>query len=140
DALPAQVQTNLAAMGLKTHSDVELLATQVKTRGSAAASSVITGAVVPGKANPTVQDLWDAYRAETRNFRSDNFFRDLINDASGPTLHRFQIVIWTLVLAAIYIGLVYLKLETPTFGTNLLALMGISGGIYLGFKIPEKQG
>ena len=140
DAVPSQVQANLTAMGLKTQSDVDRLTAEVRTNGSAAASTVITGATVPGNANPTVHDLWDAYRTETRNFRSDNFLRDLINDASGPTLHRFQIVIWTLVLAAIYVGLVYLKLETPTFGTNLLAVMGISGGIYLGFKIPEKQG
>jgi hypothetical protein len=27
----------------------------------------------------------------------------------------------------------------PEFGATLLALMGISAGTYLGFKIPEKQ-
>jgi hypothetical protein len=27
----------------------------------------------------------------------------------------------------------------PEFSTTLLALMGISSGTYLGFKIPERQ-
>jgi hypothetical protein len=142
DAIPAQVEANLVTMGLKTQADVEKLdkqVNQVNQGGRAAADTVIAGAAVAGFTNPTAQNLWDAYELETRNFRSQGFFRDLINDATGPTLHRFQIIVWTLVLATIYIGLVYLRLETPTFGNNLLALMGITGGVYLGFKIPEKQ-
>ena len=65
--------------------------------------------------------------------------RDLVNDVNGPTIHRWQILIWTLVFGGIYAYSVYANLVTPNFSDNLLALMGISGATYIGFKIPEKQ-
>jgi hypothetical protein len=70
---------------------------------------------------------------------SENFLKDLLTDVNGITLHRFQIVIWTLVLGFLFILGVYRELAMPQFSTTLLALMGISSGTYLGFKIPERQ-
>ena len=70
---------------------------------------------------------------------SKNFLNDILTDVNGITLHRFQIVIWTLVLGYLFILGVYRELAMPQFSTTLLALMGISSGTYLGFKIPERQ-
>jgi len=70
---------------------------------------------------------------------SENFLKDLLTDANGITLHRFQIVIWTLVLGFLFILGVYRELAMPEFSGTLLALLGISSGTYLGFKIPERQ-
>jgi hypothetical protein len=70
---------------------------------------------------------------------SQNFVMDLLTDANGITLHRFQIVIWTLILGCLFVYGVYRDLAMPEFSTTLLALMGISSGTYLGFKIPERQ-
>jgi uncharacterized membrane protein len=70
---------------------------------------------------------------------SENFVMDLLTDANGITLHRFQIVIWTLILGCLFVYGVYRDLAMPEFSTTLLALMGISSGTYLGFKIPERQ-
>lgn len=78
-------------------------------------------------ANPTVGELWTKYEQQIANFRSAGLLQDLVNDMNGPTLHRWQILIWTAVLAAIYVGAVDASLETPSFGR-------ISGGVYLGFK------
>lgn len=67
------------------------------------------------------------------------FFRDILSDATGISFHRFQIAVWTLVLMFIFIAQVYNLLSMPDFPETLLALMGISGGTYLGFKFPEKE-
>jgi hypothetical protein len=66
-------------------------------------------------------------------------FMDLLSDANGVTFHRFQIAVWTIVLGLIFIYSVWNSLTMPKFSETLLALMGISAGTYLGFKIPERQ-
>jgi hypothetical protein len=70
---------------------------------------------------------------------SEGFFRDLLTDADGITFHRFQILVWTIILGALFLVGVYRALGMPEFDGTLLALMGISAGTYLGFKIPERQ-
>lgn len=71
---------------------------------------------------------------------SQGFFIDILTDQTGVSFHRFQILMWTIILAAIFCTEVYQNLLMPNFNTTLLALMGISSGTYLGFKIPEQQG
>ena len=147
DGPPGWVQKNLHAMGIHTRSDAEKLYEAKNERSSDDAGTVIEGANIPAHSasgqgsnrSPTVKQLWDEYEAQVRDFKATGFLKDLVEDANGPTIHRWQILIWTVILGAIYLGGVYTNLETPTFGANLLALMGISGGVYLGFKIPEKQ-
>jgi hypothetical protein len=70
---------------------------------------------------------------------STSFIHDVISDATGVSLHRFQMFVWTLVLGVIFIASVYKSLEMPEFSATLLGLMGISSGTYLGFKVPEKN-
>jgi hypothetical protein len=147
DGPPGRVQKNLHAMGIHTRSDAEKLYESKDKRSSDDAGTVIEGANIPAHSasgqgsnrSPTVKQLWDEYEAQVRDFKATGFLKDLVEDANGPTIHRWQILIWTVILGAIYLAGVYTNLETPTFGANLLALMGISGGVYLGFKIPEKQ-
>lgn len=56
------------------------------------------------------------------------------------TFHRFQIVVWTLVLGVVFVSEVLTKLAMPAFDSTLLILMGISSGTYLGFRVSAKQG
>jgi hypothetical protein len=69
---------------------------------------------------------------------SRGFFRDVLSDAEGLSLYRFQMFVWTLVLGLIFCASVYRNLSMPEFSAALLGLMGISSGTYLGFKVPEK--
>ena len=69
---------------------------------------------------------------------SEGFTRDLLTDVNGISFHRFQMLTWTIVLGFIFCVEVYKTLRMPEFSTTLLALMGISAGTYLGFKIPER--
>jgi hypothetical protein len=63
---------------------------------------------------------------------------DLLNDGDGVSFHRFQIVIWTIVLGIVFVWSVYRNISMPEFDASLLTLMGISAGTYVGFKFPEK--
>ena len=72
-------------------------------------------------------------------FRSESFFRDLTTDLNGPTVHRLQVLIWTLALGGVFVVGVYRDLAMPNFSGTLLALIGISGAGYVGFKYPEKN-
>jgi hypothetical protein len=66
------------------------------------------------------------------------FIEDLICDAEGAKLQRLQMVIWTCVLAVIFVWNVVGNFVFADFDTNLLLLMGIASSTYLGFKMQEK--
>jgi hypothetical protein len=82
-----------------------------------------------------IQDLTAAMIPQ----QSKGFVNDILTDADGISLHRFQIAIWTVILGVIFVASIYNSLAMPQFSGTLLALMGISGGTYIGFKFPEKQ-
>ena len=70
----------------------------------------------------------------------NQFLTDLLSeDNKTVTFHRFQILVWTLVLGVIFVSGVLTRLAMPTFSPSLLLLMGISSGTYLGFKFAPNQ-
>jgi len=69
---------------------------------------------------------------------SKNFFIDLVSDGASVSFHRFQNVVWSVVLGMVFLFQVWQGLAMPEFSATLLALMGITSGTYLGFKFPEK--
>jgi len=69
---------------------------------------------------------------------SKGFWVDIASDAATPTLHRIQIIVWTLILGVVFVWKVYAGFRMPDFDPNLLIMMGISGGFYIGFKAAEK--
>jgi hypothetical protein len=81
-----------------------------------------------------------AYDDKTKPFVSQGWLKDLTTDINGPTVHRIQVLCWTVTLGVIFIIGVYRDLAMPPdFSATLLALMGISGAGYVGFKWPEKN-
>lgn len=72
---------------------------------------------------------------------SHGFLSDLLHDEGhGISIHRFQLVAWTILLGVIFVSSAYSNLAMPEFSPTLLGLMGISSGTYLGFKIPANPG
>lgn len=61
---------------------------------------------------------------------------DVLRDDTGISFHRFQLVGWTLVLGVVFLWTVWSEVSMPDFNPTLLALMGITSGTYLGFKLP----
>lgn len=77
-------------------------------------------------------------RAKLSVSQSQGFWIDILSDRDGVEFHRFQMVVWTVVLGVVFVHSVWARLAMPEFSATLLTLMGISSGTYLGFKIPEK--
>jgi hypothetical protein len=84
-----------------------------------------------------LQPLLDRRDALAPKLASTNFFTDILTDSGGISLHRAQMVGWTIVIGFVFIMEVYRNLALPAFDATILALLGISAGSYLGFKIPE---
>lgn len=87
----------------------------------------------------TISSQISAAQNTTAPQKSEGLMRDILTDATGISFHRFQMFIWTLVLAVLFAYGVWNRLSMPTLSATLLALQGISAGTYLGFKIPETQ-
>ena len=121
-----QVRAATAAAGLD-------LASQAEKEGARAA--LATKTVLLAQADQKAADS----RAALTPGTCISFLNDLLTDADGISFHRFQILIWTLVLGFVFIISVWRNLKMPAFDSSLLTLMGISGATYLGFKFPEKQ-
>ncbi|MCR4319604.1 MAG: hypothetical protein NUV74_04605 [Candidatus Brocadiaceae bacterium] len=71
--------------------------------------------------------------------QSRGFWRDICDDGNGASFHRLQVVLWTMVLGAVFVQTVAQVMSMPEFPETLLTLLGISNATYLGFKIPEKS-
>ncbi len=82
-----------------------------------------------------LQAVMTAAQAKT----SGGLLVDLLSDAQGQSFHRFQIVVWTLVLTMLFVISVWRRLAMPDFTSTMLGLLGISAGTYLGFKFPEQK-
>jgi len=71
---------------------------------------------------------------------SAGFWNDLVTDDRGAvSLDRFQIVAWSVVLGGFFLYTVVWDLTMPEFSATLLALMGVSSGTYIGFKLPTSK-
>ena len=69
--------------------------------------------------------------------KSEGFLNDVLTDAVGMNIHRFQYLVWTVVLAIVFVREVIVNLSIPQFSDMQLALMGISSAGYLGLKTKE---
>ena len=80
----------------------------------------------------------DKPAAQAAPAASTGFLNDILSDGNGVALHRLQIVVWTAILGVVFFAEIYRSIRLPTFDSNLLILMGISGVTYAGFKMQEK--
>ena len=72
--------------------------------------------------------------------RSRGWWSDLVTDERGViALDRLQVVVWTIVLGGVFLTSVVWDLTMPELNGTLLALMGISSGTYIGFKLPLRS-
>lgn len=77
-----------------------------------------------------------------QNQPSKGLIIDILSDQKGVSIHRLQNVIWNLIVAGIYLTYVFSEKKFPgheIISDQLLALMGISTGAYLGIKVTENN-
>jgi hypothetical protein len=122
--------------------DVQItqLRSQIGAATDPAAKDTLTASLAAKEARlaQVKKELADL-NASDKPLESNGFFHDILSDDNGINFHRFQIFIWTIALIIIFIASVYNVLAMPEFDGTLLALMGISSGTYLGFKVPENR-
>jgi hypothetical protein len=112
--------------------------------GTALGSSLIDGGAShagepDAPANPAPAALAEAPVEPPKVVQATRgFLHDILHDARGLSLYRFQLFVWTIVLGVIFCVSVYDGLSMPQFNPTLLGLMGISSGTFLGAKFPER--
>ena len=96
-------------------------------------------ALIPGDAATSLRQQidWLNLGKPARESGWGNLLRDLLTTADGLAFHRFQILVITLILGIVFVVAVVRTLAFPVFDSTLLAMMGISGGTYLGFNVSE---
>ncbi|MGE5515165.1 MAG: hypothetical protein ACM31D_05020 [Bacteroidota bacterium] len=122
----------LQQLGLNTAEDVAELNTQVANLRTQQAANPTTATALNLNAALTRQRqaklLMQPYRT------SGNILRDLVSENGGATVHRLQMVVWTLILGWTFMSGCFNADQMPALSNQLLAVMGISGGTYFGFK------
>ncbi len=81
-------------------------------------------------------------RPRHQNRPSQGFFIDILSDANGISLHRFQNFAWTLIAVIVYlykVSLIKTGCDLPELSDTLLALTGISSATYLVMKTKEND-
>jgi hypothetical protein len=82
-----------------------------------------------------------AVKRSKRDGQRGKFWEDLLSDQNGNSLHRLQLILFTLIYGAYFVvhlatsSDVLTALKEP-LSPSILGLMGVSGGIYAGFKLP----
>jgi hypothetical protein len=80
-----------------------------------------------------------AISSQTISRGINGFLYELLSDDHGVSFHRLQMLAWTIVLGLVFLSDVYYDLTIPELNSNLLALMGLSSGTYLSFRVPEAR-
>ena len=103
---------------------------------------IVAGTTVVAKVIDNSQKDSQSDSIPQQDYPSKGFLTDIISDEKGISIHRLQNVMWLVVVGGIYIAYVAVHSQLPdnTVITNeLLGLMGISAGAYLGLKTTENQ-
>jgi hypothetical protein len=92
-----------------------------------------------------IADLSRQSQTIQRSQRDDvkrGFIADLLTDQNGNSLHRLQLILFTLLYGAYLI--LHVANASPAealnvkFPDGVLELMGLTSGVYVGFKVPGK--
>jgi hypothetical protein len=67
------------------------------------------------------------------------FLYDLLSDRDTVGFHRFQLLVWNIILGFVFLWETWSDFTMPEFNSTLLALLGLSAATFVGMKMtPEK--
>lgn len=81
-------------------------------------------------------------RPRYQNAPSQGFFVDILSDATGVSISRFQNFVWTIIAMIVYIykvSLVTSGCDLPELSDTILALTGISSATFVALKTKENN-
>lgn len=136
-----------AKQGAAAAAAAEIKETVAQIQDSSAPAADVAKAVVKLQDELAAQELQLRQAAieisrVTRKARAEGFFKDILEDENGNSLHRLQMVFFTLLTGTLF-AINTLALAPggalPPISEDMLALMGISNSLYVGFKIPGRS-
>jgi hypothetical protein len=71
---------------------------------------------------------------------SKGFFRDILSDNSSTSIHRLQMVVWTIFLGFVFLCKVLATRQIYVIPPPYMILLGISNGAYMLLKLSEDRG
>lgn len=112
-------------------SEIEFTQSVVILLGISVSTTVVSRSIDTNTSNSLVKNK------ATGDGCSKGFLRDILSDAGGISVHRFQQVLFTLLLIYVFLHSLYQLENFPDVDNYLLVLSGISSGGYLGIKMNE---
>jgi hypothetical protein len=137
-AAAATSATALILVGISGATGLTAIAMDTGKREAAAAQKATLLEEKAKATDPTRRAAIDAELLALEPAPSKGWLKDLLSDENGVSFHRLQIAVWTIVLVGTFVVAVWRTFAMPDFDATTLGLMGISSGMYLGFKFPEK--
>ena len=67
------------------------------------------------------------------------FLYDLLSDKDTVGFHRFQLLIWNVVLGVVFLSQTWSEFAMPEFNSTLLGLLGLSSATFVGMKMTPNQ-
>jgi hypothetical protein len=99
------------------------------------ATTGLGAVVINNSTQQARQQQWSAQMVSFyTKWRWISFFTDLFCERENMSFHRIQLVVWTVVIALVFVNSVFSNLEMPTYDPTILILIGIANGTYLGMK------
>lgn len=120
--------------------DVNPLNSSVVVLLGISASTTAAGRLIDKKEQSN-QDNTNKKPKRIQDTKSEGFFLDIMSDGvnGAVSIHRFQNVIFNLVLGLHFIYTVITTLEMPVYDGEILSFLGISSATYAGLKSYENK-
>jgi len=64
---------------------------------------------------------------------------DVLADKDNVGFHRFQLLVWNIVLGIVFLYQTWIDFAMPEFNATLLALLGLSGATFVGMKMTANE-
>lgn len=129
----ASATIDLARNTPKTRDDARTAIDTVQQAATARAAALAAAQPLPNAVTPALaDDLVKRARRENRGF-----LLDILSDANGVSFHRYQLLVWTVVLAAVFAYVTWRDLALPPLDTGLLGTYFVSAATFIGLKVPE---
>jgi hypothetical protein len=130
----------LAAWGLlllTTSSRDTLNETALILMGIGGATALSGAAVGKMRASLANEKIVPANRPPFFQTRFGAWIYDILSDNDTIGFHRFQLVVWNIVLGLVFFEQAYSNFAMPEFSQTLLGLLGLSGATFVGMKLAR---
>lgn len=100
---------------------------------------IVAGTATAGKVIDTNQSQDPTITRTQDTDKTQGFFTDILSDADGISVSRFQTLVFNIIYGFAFLAIVYTQHVLFNFQPGTLTLLGISSGAYAALKIPENK-